>query len=298
MPLETCQASDCEFFGRIHLLDLGGVTISRISSDAQYVQRSRKSILSEEAASLIFIYQVSGTCRIFQHGQNVLLKRGQVAFLDSDQPYELRFPNTFDQLVLQVPKALIRANKIGLHEDAGLRAVHSNEPAAQTEFIFEDVWKLYFSASVAARSNHLVELLGQLALPFQETSSGFSNGLNAKQFAHLDRAKRFILSNLKNDELSASDIAAECGVSPRYLRSLFASEANKMSHWMTRQRLECARMDLECVAGRDSFISAVAYRWGFPDHSNFCRKFKAAYGVSPRQWQKGEAQPAFHLGAR
>lgn len=293
LPLETSRGNDMEFFGRILLVDLGGVSVSRISSGAQKVQRSRKSILSEEAASLIFLYQVSGTCQIFQHGQHIRLKRGQIAFINADQPYELRFAGTFDQYVLQVPKAMIRSKHKWMGEDIGLRGVQSDEFSAQTKYIFESLLRLYFNSSEEARPGKLVALLKQLTALFQEASSSSADGLSVKQFEYLDRAKRFMLSNLKNDTLNVDGIAAECGVTSRYMRSLFASENNKMTHWIMHQRLECARMDLERQAGRSSFVSAVAYRWGFPDHSNFCRKFKAAYGVSPSQWQKNEFNASF-----
>ncbi|MFG2307054.1 AraC family transcriptional regulator [Actinacidiphila glaucinigra] len=45
-------------------------------------------------------------------------------------------------------------------------------------------------------------------------------------------------------------------------------------------------------------IEAIAHRWGFASAPHFSRVFKAAYGVSPREWRHrshelpGEAAPA------
>jgi AraC-like DNA-binding protein len=33
-------------------------------------------------------------------------------------------------------------------------------------------------------------------------------------------------------------------------------------------------------------ISEIAYGWGFSDMTHFGRKFKAAYGLSPREFRK------------
>ena len=58
-----------------------------------------------------------------------------------------------------------------------------------------------------------------------------------------------------------------------------------MSHWIRTRRLEqCRRMLSDPVhAGRS--VSEIGARWGLPDAPHFSRVFKAAYGVSPRQFR-------------
>ncbi|KJY36597.1 hypothetical protein VR45_10995 [Streptomyces sp. NRRL S-495] len=38
-------------------------------------------------------------------------------------------------------------------------------------------------------------------------------------------------------------------------------------------------------------MAAVAGRWGFVSTSHFSRVFRAAYGVTPREWQAGAREP-------
>jgi AraC-like DNA-binding protein len=33
-------------------------------------------------------------------------------------------------------------------------------------------------------------------------------------------------------------------------------------------------------------IAAVARRWGFADATHFARRFRDAYGLSPREWRQ------------
>ena len=33
-------------------------------------------------------------------------------------------------------------------------------------------------------------------------------------------------------------------------------------------------------------ISTIARRWGFRDHGHFTRRFKATYGLTPRDWRR------------
>jgi hypothetical protein len=37
-------------------------------------------------------------------------------------------------------------------------------------------------------------------------------------------------------------------------------------------------------------IATVARRWGFPDATHFGRRFRAAYGISPREWRQVQEQ--------
>ena len=51
------------------------------------------------------------------------------------------------------------------------------------------------------------------------------------------------------------------------------------------QRLESARMEIERNRNASTPLNQIAYRWGFSDYTHFCRLFKSAYGLSPRNWR-------------
>jgi AraC-like DNA-binding protein len=55
--------------------------------------------------------------------------------------------------------------------------------------------------------------------------------------------------------------------------------------WIIAQRLEGARHELSQKTSRRN-ISAICYGWGFSDFTHFCRRFRAAYGMSPGEWRQ------------
>ncbi|WP_442819328.1 AraC family transcriptional regulator [Streptomyces sp. NBC_01236] len=52
------------------------------------------------------------------------------------------------------------------------------------------------------------------------------------------------------------------------------------------QWLEGARSTLASPVGRTRTIGSVARAWGFTDASHFTRRFKEAYGVTPKEWRR------------
>jgi Helix-turn-helix domain len=58
-----------------------------------------------------------------------------------------------------------------------------------------------------------------------------------------------------------------------------------LEQWIISQRLERAREDLARPSPKPLPINQFAHRWGFAGASHFPRRFRGAYGTSPREWQ-------------
>ncbi|MFH9006095.1 helix-turn-helix transcriptional regulator [Streptomyces afghaniensis] len=65
----------------------------------------------------------------------------------------------------------------------------------------------------------------------------------------------------------------------------FQLEGVTVGEWIRTQRLERCRRDLLHSPALGYGVAAVARRWGFVSPSHFSRAFRAAYGVTPREWQ-------------
>jgi AraC-like DNA-binding protein len=103
------------------------------------------------------------------------------------------------------------------------------------------------------------------------------------QIALIARAKVYAEHNIGDPELGLQNVAAELGISTRYLQLLFRSEGVTFSEWMWRRRLELCRRSL-MDAARKCNIGNIAFDHGFSDFSHFSRRFRAAFGVCPRDF--------------
>lgn len=96
-------------------------------------------------------------------------------------------------------------------------------------------------------------------------------------------AKEMLASHLSGD-ISITDIAKNCGISPGHFTRAFRATTGHSPHqWLIRQRLEKA-----CALLRDTQLSlaAIAFECGFSEQSHFTRVFSRAFGVPPGRWRR------------
>jgi AraC-like DNA-binding protein len=115
-----------------------------------------------------------------------------------------------------------------------------------------------------------------------EKLDGVARSGTAARTALIFRAKAIIDSNLHDHALNTEKVAQLIGISPRYLQDLFHNDGATVSDWIWRRRLEKSRCDLaDPLHGSDS-IAQIALACGFSDFAHFSRRYKDAFGASPR----------------
>jgi AraC-like DNA-binding protein len=75
----------------------------------------------------------------------------------------------------------------------------------------------------------------------------------------------------------------------RYLHELLRDTNQTLGQWIRDQRLAAAREKLRDASGGDS-IAQIAYRFGFSDHAQFSRAFKAQFGISPKDYRQQQTR--------
>jgi AraC-like DNA-binding protein len=102
--------------------------------------------------------------------------------------------------------------------------------------------------------------------------------------ALVTRIEAYVQQHLADPALSPESIAQVHAISVRQLYKLWSGRELGLAEWIIRGRLEGARRDI--AKGGSLGIAAVARRWGFTDATHFGRRFRAAYGISPREWRQ------------
>lgn len=104
----------------------------------------------------------------------------------------------------------------------------------------------------------------------------------------MERAHRYIHSNLGSDQLSHESICRSLGISRTRLYQLFSASGGVLNY-IRKQRLLAAYGDLSDAANTRP-ISEIAEVAGFYLAANFSRAFSHEFGVNPRDVRKAAAQ--------
>jgi AraC-like DNA-binding protein len=105
--------------------------------------------------------------------------------------------------------------------------------------------------------------------------------------ARLNAIKSDVERNLVRRDLSIDAICARHGITPRYMRMLFAGEQTTFSDFVTGRRLALALGRLRDPDRAGHTIGAIAYECGFGDLSYFNRAFRRHFGMTPSEARAG-----------
>jgi AraC-like DNA-binding protein len=102
----------------------------------------------------------------------------------------------------------------------------------------------------------------------------------------LSRTQAYVAQHAGDRDLTPERIARAHNVSVRKLYTAWSGNAESLANHVIAQRLELARGMLSATGSRSRTIAAVARDCGFVDTPHFSRRFRNAYGMSPREWRR------------
>ena len=92
-----------------------------------------------------------------------------------------------------------------------------------------------------------------------------------------------IKNRFADPDISPSDVAAETGISLRYLQKLFTVRGSTCGHYISSLRLDQAAHLIErrALMKTGQPLSDIAYACGFRDYTHFARGFRHRFGTAP-----------------
>ncbi|WP_405984166.1 helix-turn-helix domain-containing protein [Streptomyces sp. NBC_00872] len=285
VPLDVTLLEKEPSPGTIVSNQLGPLRISSVRAGPQMATRNGRMISRDDQESLILSLQHEGTAIKEQDGRESLIKPGEFSISDSSRPLRKKLEGEFSFTSFQFHRRELHVRDEDLRaltataftSDEGSAALVATYLArmAREAASFDDA----VGRRVAATALGLVELL------IEERCGRFASAAPQTGAAMLVRVKDHIMRNLSDPDLSPSRIAKAHFVSVRYVHKLFQMEGVTLGGWIRTQRLERCRRELLRPMARELGVAAIARDWGFASPSHFSRAFRAAYGMTPRDWQ-------------
>ena len=271
------------FSGWARPLTVCGFTALDFGGNAPRIERTHRDVRLDSVDSYAVLFQVAGRSTISQNDQIVQIAMGgDVALVDRARPVTHLSNNGSAQwncLSLGLPR-LSLVTHLGF-EPKGCLSRRGETPAARLLFqVVQDVMAGDGPPSSPADSYMQLAVYDLLGALFAPSDSRPVSRHTDKLFR---RICGIIKDRLADPGFGPCEVAAEAGISLRYVQKLFTERDSTCSEFIYSVRLDHAARLLHrrAMLGASQPLSEIAYACGFSDYTHFARKFRQRFGCPP-----------------
>jgi AraC family transcriptional activator of tynA and feaB len=230
--------------------------------------------------------ELQGTAYFTHAGRRLIQPAGQWTVLDASQPSAILAPHGSETLILTIPRNRL-IGRFCTMDELILRPFSRSFGIGRIvcDFLFSFINELpklgpRSELDIAETVCHLLRLA---IIESLGTTTEHSHGELLRE-----RIKTFILSDLRDSELSIDRIATVFHCTKRYLHKLFESEGTTVSEYIWQSRLDRCRNELLDGRFKDRSVTEIAFSWGFSSSAHFCTAFKQRFGIPPSRCRTEE----------
>ncbi|MFL9990011.1 helix-turn-helix domain-containing protein [Paraburkholderia sediminicola] len=250
-----------------------------------HVSRTQQHIARSENDAIKIIMPLSGAISVSQEGNESQVHAGQFYVVDPVKPYQESITEDLTFIWLHVPRASFAA-QIRRIEAVTAVALGNETPYARLSMDYLlSLSKVWDDITGEAGVQAMTVALDLLTMALWERTQQVSLHTDVHRTAQFQRAKSYIDEHLADPSLTLASVAAALGVSPRCVRELLASGGVSYRRYVLEQRLARCAGDLADPRMAHRSVTDIGYAWAFFDSAHFSKAFKAAYGMSPRDYR-------------
>lgn len=281
-PLDLTFPRPEAFDGELTSWDLGGVSISRLTSDPLLYRRLPRHFREPGPEEFLVTLPARSEVRFAQGGKEVRANPGAFFIERSHEPYEFSHAEAADLWVMKLGKDMLGGRIRAPDRFCSLQFDATNGANGLFVDMIHLIPQRYDAMSEETRAIVGRQLVDLLALAIQSDERVLTSGASTVRAAHLARIEAFVRRHIDDPELGPDEVAAGCGISVRYLHELLRDTNTTLGQWIRDTRLMAALEDLKNPADRRA-IGEIAYARGFTDQAQFSRAFRARFGVTPKE---------------
>jgi AraC family transcriptional regulator, positive regulator of tynA and feaB len=281
VQLEPRQIADQPFQGTIVRKDADAIKVSRVTATKHRVLRLRSHI-ARSTDDLCFInLQLEGVGRYLQRGHVQICGPGDMALVDTTEPFEIANSCDFRLFCFAVPRRLL-PSCLRVRPRLKMAATEMGRALSRTLAGYAELCLAApLSLDLPALSGaHIVDLLSHAPSTLEQVPSESINVpvLLSMMIEHIDR-------RIVDPDLSAAALALRFHCSERYVHKLFSTTGQTVGEYVNAKRIQLCTRDL-LGAQRGKTIAEIAYAAGFRDISYFNHLFKRSHGMAPREFRR------------
>jgi AraC family transcriptional activator of tynA and feaB len=271
----------------LHHAELGKIDVVDINSVGLHeASRPARSIAHGEDDVFFLCLQVSGTSAVSQDGRHTTIHPGDFVLQDAQRPYSCRYSPDWRQIIIKIPHRAMKARLAPSSQLTACAVRHTTGIGGLASDYVRMIRSRIDDLPPTAHGPICEQALDLIALALAAEGGKDRPALSSARATALLHLRTAIECRLRDPALDPGMAAAAAGISVRYANALLAEEGSSLERLIVWRRLERCRLDLEDASQNHRTISELAYAWGFSDLSHFNRRFKAAFGSSPREHRR------------
>jgi AraC family transcriptional activator of tynA and feaB len=267
------------FAGFVNHRKVCGFDAVDLSSNADRIERTQRDARSDGMDHFYALIPRVGRLTMIQNDQIAEIGAGDISIMDSTRAVKCVFNNTPGRwLALNLPRQSLFSH-LGFEPLAGSFARGGTLAGRLLcQLVTDSLNDGELSSPPEPNMRRVIyDLLGALfagsgPVPFSSHTH--------KLFT---RVRRIIKGRFTDPDLGPSEVAAEAGISLRYVQKLFTSRGATCSQFIQSLRLEHAAQLVRrrTLNKTTQPLSEIAYSCGFRDYTQFARAFRNRFGHTP-----------------
>ena len=242
-------------------------------------ERTRRDVHLADVDWYCALFQVAGRSAVTQNERTVQLAVGDIGLIDGARPSTRLSENGSQWLSIYLPRHSVISH-LGFEPQACLYGRGGTAAARVLRQLVLDGIGDDQSIAVPTGPHMRLALYDLLGALFAPSDPGPVSRHADRLFA---RIRGVIVDRCADPDFGPAEVAAETGISLRYLQKLLTARGCTCSELVYSIRLDHAAQLLERRAslGTGQHLTEIAYACGFRDYAHFARRFRHRFGHAP-----------------
>ena len=283
------RAEPDAFAGWVRPLSVLGFSAIEVACNRNRIDRTQRDIRVDGRDLYGALFQVGGRSAVSHNGQTLQLAEGDILLIDKARPVSyVAHSNGAHWLCLQFPRRPLISH-LGFEPQG---ATHKRGGTLAGRLLCELALSALesdttpFSPADSYMQLAVYDLVGALFVPDSWSGSRPTD----KLFARIQGIMR---ERFADPDFGPHELAADAGISLRYVHKLFAERGASCREFIYSLRLDHAEHLLHRSENGQP-LSEIAYACGFRDYTHFARKFRLRFGYSPSSHPRRHVRRARH----
>jgi AraC-like DNA-binding protein len=278
------EVVDERFWKRLEMWQFGPLTMFATHGSGMRIWQTQNHARFDSMHTVSVITQSTGNGAFSWNGHQQNVTTDTLVLADKTAGYEYGWSGAGLSVAF-----MVHADRLGLPDQLVRTAIPRLSASSMTPLLLNHIRAVHRDADRLA-ADPGAEAVGAATVDLTRAlvASAAADRTIRRAIAEetlLTRVLAYARAHLTDPHLTPQRIAHVHNISLRTLYRVCEEGGLSLEQWIIRRRLDGARRELASPEHAHRNIDTICRSWGFTNPGYFSRRFRDAYGTTPRQWR-------------